>query len=183
MVSIRWNSVSVAGIVSIAAWVERIEELGGWGWEEGGGRGGVRSRSGRELHMACGEHCIPRFSLFNVPSLCSPCPTCPPRCPHHMPQSSDSPDWQGSPVPTPLPAASRPATAPPCCCLEWRFFQVPGSGDHFLAVCGAPSYAPESCPLLFLALPSLLISGLQKQGVSRLAARRGPQPRELGLFF
>ena len=33
MVSIRWNSVSVAGIVSIAAWVERIEELGGWGWE------------------------------------------------------------------------------------------------------------------------------------------------------
>ena len=146
--------------------------------------------------MACGEHCIPRFSLFNVPSLCSPCPTCPPRCPHHMPQSSDSTDWQGILVPTPLPAASRPRLspqrppppppprpAPPCCCLEWRFFQVPGSGDHFLAVCGAPSYAPESCPLLFLALPSLLISGLQKQGVSRLAARRGPQPRELGLFF
>ena len=34
MVSIRWDSVSVAGIVSTAAGVERIEELGGWGWED-----------------------------------------------------------------------------------------------------------------------------------------------------
>ena len=38
VVSIRWDSVSVAGTVSIAAGVQRIEELGGR-WEEGERRG------------------------------------------------------------------------------------------------------------------------------------------------
>ena len=90
----------------------------------------------------------------------------------------------------PLPApASRPSAppaslpAPPCCSLEWRFFQVPGSGDHFLAVCGAPSYAPESCPLLFLALPSLLISGRRKQGVQVGSAQGSSAPRVRALFL
>ena len=84
------------------------------------------------------------------------------------------------PCSLPLPA---PRHRPPRCSLEWRFFQVPGSGDHFLAVCGAPSYAPESCPLLFLALPSLLISGRRKQGVQVGSAQGSSAPRVRALFL
>ena len=192
VVSIRWDSVSVAGIVSIAAGVERIEELGvGVGGRWGAGRCKVEERTGTSHGVWRALH--PAFQSFQF--LASALPT-PPALPGVLitclsPQIllTGKAAWS-PPRSLPLPApASRPSAppaslpAPPCCSLEWRFFQVPGSGDHFLAVCGAPSYAPESCPLLFLALPSLLISGRQKQGVSRLAALRDPQPRELGLFF
>lgn len=78
VVSIRWDSASVAGTVSTAAGVERIEELGG-GRVGGRGEAYVQGRPGTSHGVW--RDCIPGFSLFQflasalLPHLPSPVPS------------------------------------------------------------------------------------------------------------